>query len=118
MDAATKHAAITAITALSEIETQLADTLGPMISSKSYQHHKKNDHGQDGEYVNIAKILAPGPIFTLEQLAANGHSATVAAVILPWLPAFLAHKGLAASKSMGAGQPTFDSFVHKVPEYR
>jgi hypothetical protein len=88
-----------------------------MIATGSYQHTKKSDHSADSSYVGIAKILAPGPIFTLEQLAANGHSATVASVVLPWLPAFLAHKGLSVAKSAGSGQPTFDSFAHQISGY-
>jgi hypothetical protein len=105
-----------AISALTEIESALAETMNPMVASESYKFNKKKPTDPD-PWVSLSSTILAGPVFTLESLAASGHSDVVASTILPWLPAFLAHKGLAGVKSVGQGQPTFDTFVHKINGY-
>lgn len=113
---AQKYASAVAISALAEIETKLAQVLNPLVESSSYTP-SKNKPVNNEAWCNLGSALLPGPIFTLETLAANGHADVVASTILPWLPAFLAHKGLQTAGKTGAGQPTFDSFVHKINGY-
>jgi len=113
---AIKYAGTVAISALSEIESALAETMNPMVAAETYTFNKKNPNDVE-PWISISSSLLSGPIFTLESLAASGHSDVVASTILPWLPAFLAHKGLAGVKSVGQGQPTFDTFVHKINGY-
>jgi hypothetical protein len=95
---AQKYAASVAISALAEIETKLAQVLNPLVESSSYVAAKGKPVNTE-VWCELGSSLLPGPIFTLETLAANGHADVVASVILPWLPAFLAHKGLQTGES-------------------
>ena len=102
-----KYAATVAISALAEIEKKFAAVLTPMVEAEVYIGTKKKPV-DTALWCSLGSSLEQGPIFTLETLAANGHSDIVASTILPWLPAFLAHKGLQSAKAVGVGQPTFD----------
>ena len=104
---AKKYAATVAISALVEIEKKFAAILTPLVEAEAYKATKKKPV-DEALWCSLGSSLDQGPIFTLETLAANGHADVVASTVLPWLPAFLAHKGLASAKGVGAGQPTFD----------
>lgn len=105
-----KFVASSSVSALSEIESQLAAAIQPLINDSAYVASTKGKMGEEkiASFMNLTKTLTAGPIFVLEQLAQNGQAEIVISAILPWLPAFLAHKGLANVKKTGAGQPTFD----------
>ena len=107
-----------AITALNDIESELAKLIQPLLDNNSYQAKKgRIDQENVRAFISLHKDLPTGAIFSLEQLSANGHAELVISTILPWLPAFLAHKGLSNVKALGSGQPTFDSFCHKIGGY-